>query len=117
MFYTFKQNNSGGSFDYDELSGISVNVIVEANSPSEANQLAQDIGLYFDGCNTNMDCPCCGDRWYDSAAYDGGDDVPSSYGKPLALSQDVDTSTSMKWMKGFEIFVHYADGRIVGYNS
>ena len=38
--------------------------------------------MYFDGCAKNIDCPCCGDRWYQQ--YDGdGDEQPSIYGMPI----------------------------------
>ena len=57
MFYTYRQNNSGGTFVYDESAGISVNVIIEANSREQAKRRAEQIGLYFDG---QMDCDCCG---------------------------------------------------------
>lgn len=40
MFYTFAQNNSGGSF-----------------------VIAESIGIYFDGVECDLDCECCGDRW------------------------------------------------------
>jgi hypothetical protein len=62
-FYTFRQNNSGGFWSDDILSGITRYVIIEANSASEANDRAEDIGLYFDGCDDDRDCSCCGDRW------------------------------------------------------
>jgi hypothetical protein len=60
MFYTFSQNNSGGSFKGPEY------VIVEADSASEANYIAQihpDSPVYFNGCSIGDDCKCCGDRW------------------------------------------------------
>ena len=77
-FYRFHQNNSGGYFDGP------VNVIVEARSGSEANQIAQDrAGIYFDGVEKGFDCECCGDRWYPCWDEEKGDDVPSEYGVPL----------------------------------
>ncbi len=69
MFYTFKQNNSGGWFDIDD--NVAVNVIIEANSAEEANQLAQQHGIYFDGVAEGQDCPCCGDRWAEVRESDG----------------------------------------------
>jgi hypothetical protein len=60
----YDQNNSGGSFDLDE--NISHRVVIEAVSQSEARRKAKDLGIYFNGCDEGMDCPCCGDRWYDS---------------------------------------------------
>lgn len=114
-FYEFSQNNSGGSFDYDENSGISHFVIVEADSADDANARAERIGLYFDGYG---DCECCGNRWYEQWDYQGSSDaseVPTIYG--VDVSSGVYTpagSFGMRWMKGYEGFIHYADGRVVG---
>lgn len=63
MFYHFSQNNSGGSFDFDKNDGITHHVVIEAVSAESANKKLQDIGGYFDGCDTGRDCSCCGDRW------------------------------------------------------
>lgn len=62
MFYTFKQNNSGGTFVMNER--VAHFVIIEADSVREANEKAESIGIYFNGVDDNIDCPCCGDRWY-----------------------------------------------------
>ena len=61
MFFHFRQNNSGGNF---EINGrVSKHVIIEADSAAEANEIANKIGIYFDGVASDIDCPCCGDRW------------------------------------------------------
>jgi len=63
-FFTYRQNNSGGSFR-----GPAVYVHVEADSVDEANRLVSghislcgDSGMYaeYDSCGC---CPCCGHRW------------------------------------------------------
>lgn len=111
-FYEYRQNNSGGSFDFDADAGISVNVIIEADNAQEANYKAEDIGLYFNG---DGDCPCCGDRWYDQWNDENGDAVPSHYGEPI---QDVEFGKGLhfKWIKdGPEAYVHFADGNIQAY--
>ena len=74
-FYTFKQNNSGGVWDGPEY------VIIEADSADEANMIAMDHGVYFDGVHSAMDCPCCGDRWY---VVDDDDATPA----PLIWGKD-----------------------------
>lgn len=61
MFYDFGQNNSGGRFIVNDK--VTVSVFIEADSPEEANQKAQDIGIYFFGTVSGKDCECCGDRW------------------------------------------------------
>ena len=111
MFYEYNQNNSGGSFDFDASMGITHHVIIEANSPEEANHKAEDIGLYFDGCDKGLDCPCCGDRWYPMWREEAGDPVPSIYGTPL--SEYVVDYSFFLWMGNDpECFVHYSDGRV-----
>jgi len=64
MWFEYRQNNSGGSFRFDKKKGISVYVWVEAEDAAAADKRAEDIGLYFNGCDSGCDCPCCGDRWY-----------------------------------------------------
>lgn len=109
MFYHFRQNNSGGRFVFDKKNGLSVNVIIEADSAEKANSLAEDIGIYFNGCSHGSDCHCCGDRWYTVSEYDGRD-KPSVYGKEVVKDQP---HSDTKWIKnGPECFIHYKDGRI-----
>ena len=79
MFYTYNQNNSGGSFVSDKE--LAEYVIIEAGSSEEANKTAEELGIYFDGCEKGMDCSCCGDRWYEVDA-DDGKKRPLIYGKP-----------------------------------
>ncbi len=107
MFYEFCQNNSGGGFDFDEDSGITHHVIIEAASAEEANLRAERIGLYWNGCEDGLDCSCCGDRWYPQFTDDKGSEVPEVYGQPM------NALDLRKWMPdGKEVAVHYADGRI-----
>ena len=74
-FYTFYQNNSGGSF-----LGPAHYVVIEAPSANSANALAEDQGVYFNGCENGNDCPCCGDRWYEASE---GFDEPTIYGESI----------------------------------
>lgn len=74
-FYLFNQNNSGGSFVVDDK--LCHRVIIEASNTKEAIDIAEKLGVYFDGCSSGQDCDCCGDRWYrpwDSITF------PFSYG-------------------------------------
>jgi hypothetical protein len=66
MFYTFTQNNSGGLY-----TGPAKYFIVEAEFSQEANEIAQNHGIYFNGCASGADCECCGDRWYPCSSSDG----------------------------------------------
>lgn len=78
-FFTFNQNNSGGSFDSND--SVAEYVIIEADSPKEANRIAEDIGIYFDGVSQDLDCACCGDRWYAQWSDEDGSDQPMIYDK------------------------------------
>ena len=111
-FFTFMQNNSGGSFVFDEKAGITHVVIVEARDARMANALAQSIGLYFNG---EGDCNCCGDRWSELwGSETEGSDEPTVYGHSI-----IEWATDryfLKWMEEKpEVFVHHLDGRIVGH--
>ena len=83
--YEYCQNNSGGGYDTPEwtgpedLGGVfnsmegyrtkAYDVWVLAESGDEADSLAQKYaGVYFNGCEEDIDCDCCGDRWYSYGA-------------------------------------------------
>lgn len=103
MYWQFHQNNSGGMFIVDEAAGITVDVIIEADTPREANSIATSIGLYFDG---DGDCSCCGNRWSEAYDYDG-DDVPSYYGSELDQQFG---GHLYDWTNGrVSLFIHHRD--------
>lgn len=104
-FWDYRQNNSGGSFDVDEKSGIDVTVIIEADTVDQANERAEGIGLYWDGVENNRDCDCCGDRW---SRVDGpGDPVPSMYGTPISSVKETHYRNPSK------TFIHFSNGTFV----
>jgi len=80
MFFTFRQNNSGGFF-----TGPAINVIVEADDHEQANNIAEENGVYFRGCSTGQDCNCCGDRW-SSAWQTDGTEEPEIWGNVVENS-------------------------------
>lgn len=80
-FYTFYQNNSGGNFISNHT--LKEYVIIEAHSADEANEIAQDIGIYFNGVCEGRDCECCGDRWYSISSSDKGTFEPTIYNQSL----------------------------------
>ena len=61
-WYRYYQNNSYGENHIDPHSGIGKVVLLEAESPAEADARAQEIGVYFDPYFA-IDCSCCGTRW------------------------------------------------------
>lgn len=107
MFFDFHQNNSGGSFSYDDKAGIAETVIIEANSAAEANEKAERIGLYFDGAG---DCECCGSRWYEACSRDEGMSEPLVFGKKIAR---VVVRGIKSKKRPVTVYIHYADGRVV----
>lgn len=105
MFFHYSQNNSGGTFTFDEANGITHHVVIEAIDANKANAKAEEIGIYFDGCDSGTDCSCCGDRWNPVGSNDG-DESPMVYG--TSVDRAIDGHT---WMKeGMEICVHYLNG-------
>lgn len=117
MFYTFRQNNTGGSFVIESDRGLSVHVIVEAGDNKEANDRAQRIGLYFEGCEDGRDCSCCGDRWYAQSSYvDHGEPEPTYIGEPIEEWRGSGSLGGFNWAGELpDTFVHYLDGTVVGY--
>jgi hypothetical protein len=107
MFYSFGQNNSGGSFQSDK-NGLTHWVIIEADCADEANSKAEDLGIYFNGCDNDRDCSCCGDRWYPVSKGDGTK-KPEVYGKSPTVH--IKTATCLWMKKGKEICVHYKNGK------
>jgi hypothetical protein len=98
MFYTYRQNNSGGSFIENESVGVWV--IVEAHNMDMANKLAESYGLYFDGAR---DCPCCGNRWSEQWDDEDGHEQPQIYGKHYKEHVS-------KWLDETCV-VHYLNGK------
>ena len=110
-FYHFSQNNSGGSFESDKSSGITHHVIVEGRDWKDVKHRAEDIGLYWNGCDSGRDCSCCGDRWSDYGDNDDLTDEPMIYGDPVTVPLKYPWFKSLGDVPG-ETAVHYLDGRI-----
>lgn len=99
MFYEYRQNNSGGSFDFDKNTGVTVSVIIEADSAKQANEKMESL-IEFDWLGGSGGyCSCCGDRWYPCDDRDA-EESPRFF-------------TNHRWMEdGFECCIHYANGRL-----
>jgi hypothetical protein len=105
-WFYFDQNNSGGSFDHKPVDGIGYGLFIEATDKDHAIERAEHIGLYFDGCDSGMDCSCCGDRWY--RPWDDGTDKPQRYGeewRPVADAEEPD----LEW--GLPLYIHEIGGQ------
>lgn len=68
MFYEFNQNNSYGRFDVNE--NVCHILFIEADTYEDAKDKAEELGCYWNGVDNGIDCPCCGDRWYDGDEVD-----------------------------------------------
>lgn len=102
MFFTFHQNNSGGNFVIDRL--VAPYVIIEADNADEANIIAEEIGIYFNGAGDfGPDCPCCGDRWY--PAEGEGTELPEVHGEPYYKASRVCVGRGETIVR-----IYYADG-------
>ena len=69
--FRFWHNNTGGFYiDIEaicppsQISLVGHDVYIEAENAGEANKLAEENGIYFDGVSKGIDCSCCGDRWF-----------------------------------------------------
>ena len=109
MFYTYRQNNSGGSFKITKK--VKRFVIIEADSAKKANEKAESIGIYFDGVEKGIDCHCCGDRWHRALARDGTK-TPQIYGEDvlsyLAFRKKLFYGLYIKE----KVIVYYKNGKI-----
>jgi hypothetical protein len=61
VWFEYRQNNSGGSFEIND--DVSIYVLIQADDRVSANRKAEEVGIYFDGVSEGHDCSCCGDRW------------------------------------------------------
>lgn len=113
MWFKYDQNNSGGSFVFEPNRGISHYVWVEADSREEADERAKSIGLYFNGCEDEIDCDCCGDRWYPMDRpwnTTGEDEQPPPVGETFAEFNERAGFVHSKWIDGPETYVHPKQG-------
>ncbi len=97
-FYRFRQNNSGGMFDG---SGI---VYVQAENTDEANKIAEENGIYFNGCHEGIDCDCCGDRWHETDSWDAEDNMTSEDFENEANGEYAPSTSPV-----IEVFFHSGD--------
>lgn len=106
-FWYVNQNNSGGSFDFNEEWGITHFLVVEALDKNHAISILENIVDSYP--NRGYDCPCCGFRWNLYIYEEEGSNEPEVYEMPVA---DYVKKESLMWMdSGKEVCVHYLDGR------
>lgn len=63
-WFRYWQNNSGGYFKEPART-----VYIQAEDENQADSIAKDNDIYFNGVAKGLDCDCCGSRW--SSPWDG----------------------------------------------
>jgi len=117
-WYEYRQNDSGGSFDYSDY--VSIYVLIEASSVAEANSKAESIGIYFNGCAEGRDCDCCGDRWdegyeamteFTTYQFGGGEYGATKHADVRGYAQALADNDT--WADGKPaVIVYFADGSV-----
>lgn len=105
QWYKVRQNNSGGSFDYDSTTGISVEIFIQAPTVEDARDVQSRIGAM----DNSDSCSCCGDRWSEVSTWGKveADDVPER-DAVMVIDKNAKNSFTIKWTpKGkYEAFIH-----------
>lgn len=101
-FYGWRQNNSGGRFDYMDDLGIGVAIIIEAECESAAcERLVEIIESRGYQQRTNGECiECCGSRWDEWNADHTDDSLVAVMAKRAW------------WRSEGSVFLHRYDGTI-----
>ena len=82
-YFTYRQNNSGGVF-----TAPAINVVIKADTAQEAEAIALANGIYFDPM-FEIDCECCGERWFDEAITSDTVPVVSEWDTMFSKTDDV----------------------------
>lgn len=96
MFYTYRQNNSGGYFIKNE--DVDVFVIVEGSGHEDIQRRANKIFK-----NHSEYCSCCGERWLTDISWDNLDSKPMIYGESVYRVKD-------NYYKGNKAIIYYENG-------
>jgi hypothetical protein len=96
LWFTFGQNNSGGSFVVDD--NVCEVVCIQAVCAADAVAKAETF------CDNSDSCECCGDRWSFYVEDSDGCAVPSVWGEPI------ETTAPTRFRRKAKL--HYIDGMI-----
>lgn len=116
MFFNIAQVNNKGFYVIDSERGIAPDIIVEADSPQEANDRLLEIGVYLGYREGDCD-DCCDERWHLVPDDREGTELPLLYKmKPRDY-------VAFREILGFrfpgdddlKVAVHYKDGSIERY--
>jgi hypothetical protein len=100
-WWCYSQNNSGGSFD--EEYGYAT--YIRAAFASQADAIAENNGIYFDGVRDGSDCPCCGDRW--SSAWGDTPDIEDC--TVAELAEKIVAGVELKWAANWKLGIRIID--------
>lgn len=101
MFWHYMQTapGSSGIIDNDNLTD---HVIIEADTPLEANKIAEEKGIVFN----NRECPCCEPRWEEflETDIDMATETPCVCDEPIHNCED-------RFFINDRVIIYYKDGR------
>jgi len=100
-WWRYSQNNSGGGFD--ARGGYAT--YIHAPSASQADAIAENNGIYFDGVRDGSDCPCCGDRW--SSAWSNEPDIEDC--TVAELAEKIVAGDGLKWAANWKLGIRIID--------
>lgn len=101
-FFMWNQNNSGGHFAVND--DLTWRVVIEADTYQQAEQKAFEFGVYYNGCDDDIDCSCCGDRWYE------GEELDEGHLKGRTLEEYLQEYADAYGWEDPSIIIHYLDG-------
>lgn len=105
MFHTFVQNFDGRHKIIND--DISIFTVIEGENLEDIINLAQNLGIYFDGVKNFQDCSCCGDRW-ERPKQEELTNLAEIEGQ--LLSEFYDPTFDSGYSDKHDIVVHYMDG-------
>jgi cytochrome c oxidase assembly protein Cox11 len=110
-FYEFEQNNSGGTYVIDDK--VNHIVFIEAASNVNADSIAEDLGVYFNGCDDKIDCYCCGDRW------SSGEELkfPIKFHKDLKFNNVIEYAQYLANEYSWNSYIYYNNGDKIEINK
>jgi hypothetical protein len=126
QFYEISQNNSGGSFVINDK--LCHRLFIEAESSKQATRIAENLGCYWDGCASGMDCDCCGDRWHQPDTILDFDNINTRWGgyevrhwlkddnvnKDVAIQNMKAMYPNADWLTEPTVDIRYGSTRVFG---
>ncbi len=114
MFYTYEQNKRGVSIVNEHIKHY---VIIEAASAKEADEKAENVGIYFDGVDKEIDYPWRGDRWSraeDPSFGSKGTKKPEIYGRSIIrfFSERINNNDLSE-----DVIIYHKNGKVESFSG